>query len=36
VADIDDAGTLHMDWDNGRTLGVIIGQDQFKVLKDES
>lgn len=30
---IDDVGTLHMRWDNGRTLGMVIGQDQFKVLR---
>ena len=29
---IDSAGTLHMRWDNGRTLGVVIGEDNFKVI----
>lgn len=29
---VDSAGTLHMKWDNGRTLGIIPGEDQFKVL----
>ena len=29
---VDDAGTLHMRWDNGRTLGIVPGEDQFKVI----
>jgi hypothetical protein len=32
VKKVDDAGTLHMLWDNGRTLGLIPGEDQFKVI----
>jgi len=32
VAAVDDVGTLHMNWDNGRSLGLIYGEDQFKVL----
>jgi hypothetical protein len=32
VRTVDDAGTLHMRWDNGRTLGVIPGEDRFRVL----
>ena len=32
VARVDDAGTLHMSWDDGRTLGLILGEDQFEVL----
>ena len=32
---IDDAGNLHMKWDNGRTLAIVPGEDQFKVI-DES
>jgi len=32
VDHVDDGGALHMAWDNGRTLGVIPGEDQFKVL----
>lgn len=31
VDSVDDAGTLHMRWDNGRTLGIVPGEDQFKV-----
>lgn len=29
---VDDIGTLHMKWDNGRTLGIVPGEDNFKVI----
>ena len=29
---VDDIGTVHMKWDNGRGLGLIPGEDNFKVL----
>ena len=32
VDSVDDVGTLHMQWDNGRTLGIVPGEDQFKVI----
>jgi hypothetical protein len=32
VSHVDDAGTLHMSWDNGRTLGLIPGIDEFKAI----
>lgn len=32
VDSVDDVGTLHMRWDNGRTLGIVPGEDQFKVI----
>ena len=32
---VDDAGQLHMQWDNGRTLAVVPGEDSFRKLTDE-
>ena len=29
---VDDAGTIHMQWDNGRTLGLIYGKDSFVII----
>lgn len=34
VAHVDDMGTIHMKWDNGRTLGLIPGEDSFKVIEE--
>lgn len=36
VSSIDAIGTLHMKWDNGRTLGVVPGEDKFKVISKPS
>ena len=33
VTFVDDAGTIHMRWDTGSSLGLISGEDEFEVLK---
>lgn len=30
---VDDMGTIQMTWDNGSSLGLVVGEDQFKVIK---
>ena len=32
---VDDAGQIHMKWDNGRTLAVLPGVDSFRKLTPE-
>jgi hypothetical protein len=32
---VDDMGTIHMQWDNGRTLGLIYGEDSFRKIKED-
>ena len=34
VVHVDDMGTIHMQWDNGRTIGLIPGEDNFKVIEE--
>lgn len=29
---VDDMGTIHVDWGNGRRLGLIVGEDSFEVI----
>ena len=32
---VDDIGTIHMAWDNGRSLGLVPGEDSFRKLTME-
>ena len=32
---VDDAGQIHMKWDNGRTLAIVPSEDDFRKLTDE-
>ena len=32
VDHVDDAGTVHVKWDNGRGLGLIVGEDAFEII----
>ena len=32
---VDDLGTIHVTWDNGSNLGLVPGEDQYKLLEDE-
>ena len=34
VEHIDDMGTIHMAWDNGQGLGLIIGEDDFSLIEN--
>ncbi|MDE5583283.1 MAG: DUF4314 domain-containing protein [Ruminococcus sp.] len=36
VAIIDDAGNIHMKWNNGRTLALIEGVDDFEMISDST
>lgn len=32
---VDDAGQIHVRWDNGRGLALIPGEDSFRIVRDE-
>lgn len=34
VESVDDIGTIHMIWDNGRGLGLVPNCDKFKIIKE--
>ena len=31
---VDDIGTIHVAWDNGSMLGLVPGEDQYKIVND--
>ena len=35
VDHVDDAGTIHMIWDNGSSLGLVMDEDCFEILENE-
>ena len=35
VTQVDDAGTIHMKWDNGRSLGIVPQVDKFRKLTEQ-
>ena len=36
VAHVDDAGTVHCSFENGRYLGLILGEDSFHIVKERT
>ena len=32
---IDDIGTIHIKWDNGSRLGMVLGEDSIKIIDNE-
>ncbi len=34
VNHVDDAGTIHVNWDNGSTLGLIENEDKFEIVPE--
>ncbi len=32
VKNVDDIGTIHVDWDDGSSLGLIVGEDSFEII----
>lgn len=33
VINVDDIGTIHVNWNNGSTLGLVVGIDEFKIIE---
>ena len=36
VTTVDDIGTVHVNWDNGSTLGAVYGEDKIMKCKEET
>lgn len=36
VTGVDDTGTIHVNWDNGRSLGVVYGEDSCRKIKEDA
>ena len=34
ITNVDDLGTLHIKWKNGSTLGLVVGVDEFEIIKE--
>jgi hypothetical protein len=34
VTHVDDLGTIHVKWDNGRTLGLVYDEDKYELIKE--
>ena len=34
IINVDDAGTIHTNWDNGSTLGIIEKEDEFEIVPE--
>ena len=33
VSNVDDVGTIHVSWNNGSSLGLVVGIDEFRIIK---
>lgn len=36
VVDVDDLGIIHVEWDNGSSLGLIPGVDSWQIVKERN
>lgn len=34
VVAVDDIGTIHVDWENGSSLGIVYGEDSCKIIEE--
>ena len=35
ITSVDDLGTLHIKWENGSTLGLVVGVDEFEIIEEQ-